>query len=162
MNVGTWERGNVGTDGRSPPAARFEEREVWQTARELAKGVYRAARTQKLAGESVLRNQMMRAVVSISSNIAVGYERGTRKQQIEFCYVAKGSAGELRSQLILARDADLLKERAFDWLLDRCDKCSRQLANYVLHLQRSQARIRGTKFARVSSGDGSVSAKEQA
>jgi four helix bundle protein len=152
----------VGTDGRGAPASRFEELEVWQTARELAKGIYRAARTQKLAREPVLRNQMMRAVVSVSSNIAEGYERGTRKQHIEFCYLAKGSAGELRTQLILARDSELPTEKAFAWLLDRCDKCSRQLAKYVQHLQRTQQRIPGTKFKQSSRGAGSTPTKEQA
>ena len=160
--MGTWERGNVGTDRRAAPATRFEDLEVWQTARELAKGVYRAARTQKLAREPVLRNQMLRAVVSISSNIAERYERGTRKQHIEFCYFAKGSAGELRSQVILAHDSELLKEQAFAWLLDRCDKCSRQLANYLQHLQRSQQRIRGTKFIEASQNAGAAPVKERA
>ena len=160
--MGTWEGGNVGTGQRAAPAKRFEQLEVWQTARELAKGIYRAARTQKLAREPVLRSQMLRAVVSISSNIAEGYERGTRKQQIEFCYLVKGSAGELRSQLILAHDSELLRQQAFDWLLDRCDKCSRQLANYVQHLQRSQERIRGTKFASAAHGGAGASAKEKA
>ncbi len=144
--VGTWEGGNVGTARGARAVSRFEDLEVWQTARELARGVYRAAQTQKLAREPVLRNQMLRAVVSIPSNIAEGYERGTRKQHVEFCYIAKGSAGELRSQVILAHDVGLLNETAFTWLMEYCDKVSRQLANYLKHLQRSQAAIRGNKF----------------
>jgi four helix bundle protein len=126
---------------------RFEELQVWQTARQIAKGVYRATRTQQLAGDPVLKNQMRRAAVSISSNIAEGYERGTRKQHIEFCYTAKGSAGELRSQVILAYDVGLLDATAYEWLRSECERCSSQLARYLQHLQRSQKSIRGTKFA---------------
>jgi len=86
--VGTRERGNgAALDGRRRG---LKSSKSGQTARELAKGIYRAARTQKLAREPVLRNQMMRAVVSISSNIAEGYERGTRKQQIEFLLHREG------------------------------------------------------------------------
>ncbi len=91
-------------------------------------------------------NQMKRAAVSISSNIAEGYERGTRKQHIEACYVAKGSAGELRSQVMVAHDVGLLDEAAFAWLMEHCDKVSRHLANYLRHLQRSQRTIPGMKY----------------
>ena len=147
--MGTWEREDVGTDGRPRGVRRFEDLQVWQAARELARGVYRAAQTQKLARDLALRHQMTRAAVSVSSNIAEGYERGTRKQHIEFCYVAKGSSGELRSQVILARDVGLLDEKAFTWLMEQCDKTSRLLANYIRHLQRSQTHIPGDKFARV-------------
>lgn len=90
---------------------------------------------------------MKRSAVSIGSNIAEGYERGTRKQQVESCYYAKGSAGELRSQVITARDVCLIDETAYKWLLERCERCSRQLANYITHLQRSSARIPGLKHS---------------
>jgi four helix bundle protein len=144
--VGTWEGGNVGTDARPRPVRRFEDLDVWQTARQLAMGVYRAARTQALRSDSSLKDQMKRSAVSISSNIAEGYERGTRKQHIEFCYTAKGSAGEPRSQVIVAHDTDLLTDEAFKWLMEHCEKCSSQLARYLLHLQKSQGSIRGVKF----------------
>lgn len=119
---------------------------MWQTARELARGVYRAADSQALGRDYAMLNQMKRAAVSISSNIAEGYERGTRKQHIEACYVAKGSAGELRSQVIIARDVGLLDDAAFTWLMEHCDKVSRQLASYLRHLQRSQSTIPGMKY----------------
>jgi four helix bundle protein len=89
---------------------------------------------------------MTRAAISIPSNIAEGFERGSRKQQIESCYLAKGSAGELRTQLILAHDLNLLDKTAFDWLLEKCDHCSRQLAVYLRHLKQSSQRIRGARF----------------
>ena len=125
---------------------RFEDLEVWQVARELAKGVYRAAKTQKLRDDYPLMNQMKRAVVSISSNIAEGYERGSRKQHIEFAYIAKGSAGELRSQLIIAHDVELLDEKAYSWLMERCDACSRKLSAYIKSLKASKAEFRGLKY----------------
>lgn len=91
-------------------------------------------------------NQMKRAAISIPSNIAEGYERGSRKQQIEACYLAKGSAGELRTQILLAHDVGLLDDTSFEWLFERVDKCARQLARYLRHLKQTQASIRGAKF----------------
>ncbi len=126
---------------------RFEDLEVWQVARKIAQGVYRAARTQGLRGDFALANQMKRAAVSISSNIAEGFERGTRKQQIEFCYLAKGSAGELRSQVVLAHDVGMLGEKAYGWLIERCETCSRMLAAYIRNLKRSSSQFPGLKYA---------------
>jgi len=127
---------------------RFEELECWQAARELARGVYRAAQTQPLARDHSLQNQMKRAAISVSGNIAEGFERGTRKQQIELCHVAKGSVGELRSQVIIAHDVGLLDDGAFNWLRERCERCSRLLHGYIRSLRDSAARFPGDKFPR--------------
>lgn len=149
--MGKWERGNTETGGRTM-AKRFEELDVWQTSRDLARGVHRAAETQALSRDYPLLNQMKRAAISISSNIAEGYERGTRKQQVEACYIAKGSAGELRSQMIVAHEVGPLDDRAFDWLSETCDKCSRQLSTYIRHPKRTQRTIRGDKFSGTQDG----------
>ncbi len=125
---------------------RFEELEVWQTARRLAKGVYRAVKTQRLGRDDPLSSQMRRAAISVGSNIAEGFEHGTRKHQIERCYTAKGSAGELRSQVITAHDVELLTDRAYQWLYATCEQVSRQLHGYLAYLQRTQAALPGPKF----------------
>ena len=127
-------------------AKRFEELRVWQTARELTRGVYRAADTQKLGKDWALANQMKRAVISIGSNIAEGFEKGTRKQQIEACYTAKGSAGELRSQVIAAHDVSLIDTRAYNWLHEKCETCSRQLQAYISHLRKTRKGLPGPKY----------------
>ena len=127
-------------------AKRFEDLQVWQTARELTRGVYRVTATQRLGEDWALANQMKRAVVSIGSNIAEGFERGTRKQQIEACYTAKGSAGELRSQVITAHDVGLIDKRAYNWLHERCEVCSRQLQAYIRYLRRSRKDLPGPKY----------------
>jgi four helix bundle protein len=127
-------------------ARRFEDLRVRQTARVLAKGVYRAADGQRLGKDWALSNQMKRAAVSIGSNIAEGFERGTRKQQIEACYIAKGSAGELRSQLDTAHDAGLIDKRAFTWLHEHSEQCSRQLQAYISHLRRTRDDMPGPTY----------------
>lgn len=139
---------------------RFEDLAVWQTARQLTRGVYRAIRSQRLGKDFSLADQMKRAAVSIVSNIAEGFERGTRKQQIEACYLAKGSAGELRAQTIVAHDAELIDKRVFEWLLDHCEKCSSQLMLYIRHLKATKDAFPGPKFA--ENGDGPVKRRRAA
>ena len=102
---------------------RFEDLDVWQEARKLVKAVYRACRTQELSQDRDLVSQMRRAAVSVTSNITEGHERGSRIEYIHFYFIAKGSAGELRSQIINARDAELLDEEAFGWRHRQCEKC---------------------------------------
>jgi four helix bundle protein len=136
----------VKADSARERVQRFEDLRVWQTARELVRGMYRAAATQKLTADYALQNQMKRAAVSIVSNVAEGFECGTRKQQIEACYLAKGSAGELRAQVIVAHDVGLLDEQAFSWLHDKCEKCSGQLQLYIHHLRSTRHAYPGPKF----------------
>lgn len=128
------------------PARRFEDLLVWQAARELTRGVYRATEKQRLRQDRGLCDQMRRAAVSIGSNIAEGFEHGTRKHEIERCYTAKASAGELRSQVIVAHDAGLLDETAYQWLHERCEQVSKQLHAYILHLRRTQKERPGHKL----------------
>lgn len=124
---------------------RFEDLKAWQVARELARGVYRATQKQGLARDFALADQMKRAAASITGNTAEGYERGTRKQHIEFCYVAKGSAGELRSHVIIAHDVGLLDASAYAWLMEQCETCSRLLSGYVRSLERTANEYPGVK-----------------
>ncbi len=127
---------------------RFEDLEVWQCARELTRRVYAAAETQRLANDYGLANQMRRAAVSIGSNIAEGFEYGSRKQNIEACYKAKASAGELRSLVITAHDVHEIDDLVYEDLLARCEQCSRMLAAYIRNLETWQKKYPGVKVAR--------------
>lgn len=81
--------------------SRFEELRVWKAAIEWAAGVYKFTSSEALAGKGSLRDQMERAAVSVSKNIAEGFERGTKQELLTFLYIARGSAGEVRSMLCL-------------------------------------------------------------
>lgn len=83
---------------------RFEEIDAWKQARELTCEVYRVSRRKAFSKDFALRDQIRRAAISISSNIAEGYERDSRKAFLHFLSIAKGSAGEVRSQLYVALD----------------------------------------------------------
>jgi four helix bundle protein len=80
----------------------FEEFVIWQTAREITRQVYRLAKRKGFIQDFGLKNQICRASISIMSNIAEGYESQTQKIFIRHLNIAKGSAGEVRSQLYVA------------------------------------------------------------
>jgi four helix bundle protein len=130
---------------------RFEDLLVWQRARELTQLVYGACRAQALRTDWGLVDQMRRAAVSIGSNIAEGFEYGSRKQQIEACYRAKASAGELRSQIVTARDVDLIDAETYSALHARSEECSRMLAAYIRKMELTRAQFPGVKVARATS-----------
>jgi four helix bundle protein len=80
---------------------RFEQLPVWQAGVELAVQVYALTAKPEFKNRSSLRDQIERAAVSVSNNIAEGFERGTTQELITFLYIARGSAGEVRSMLCL-------------------------------------------------------------
>jgi len=79
---------------------RFEDLPVWRAAIDLAVSVYALTAKLNFKGHSDLRDQMERSSVSISNNIAEGFERGTTQELLTFIYIARGSAGELGSMLL--------------------------------------------------------------
>jgi four helix bundle protein len=83
---------------------RFEDIKAWQAARELVSAVYRVSGKGKFEKDFGLRDQIRRAAVSVMSNIAEGFERCSDKEFNRFLYIAKGSAGEVRSHLFVALD----------------------------------------------------------
>ncbi|MEJ2007423.1 MAG: four helix bundle protein [Acidobacteriota bacterium] len=74
---------------------RFEQLPVWQAAIELARQIHALSAKRGFRGRHSLRDQIERAVVSVSNNIAEGFERGTTQELLTFLYIARGSAGEV-------------------------------------------------------------------
>ena len=122
----------------------FEDLPVWQNARELAVLVYRTTSKGQLKEDYGLKNQIQRAVVSISSNIAEGFERGSKREFIQFLYIAKGSCGELRSQLYIAKDLGYLDNSDSETLIKSASNTSKQINGFIKYLKTS--RLAGHKF----------------
>jgi|SRR3989344_6738290 len=107
---------------------KFEDLFVWQKSRELVRSVYRASETWK---DYSLKDQIRRASVSVLSNIAEGFERGTRDEFLYFLYIARGSCGEVRAQLYVALDQSFISNNDFGRLRDEADHTSRLLFNLI-------------------------------
>ncbi len=104
-------------------ARKFEDLEVWQEARQLAKITYELFAICKDYG---FRDQILRSVVSVMNNIAEGFERRSRADFARFLDMAKGSCGEARSMLFLAGDIRYTKREKGNEFIERYDVLSRR------------------------------------
>ena len=104
---------------------------------ELAREVYAIARLMPKQEEFRLTGQMLRAAVSIVANIAEGHARATRKDYANFVSIAKGSAAELETLLLLARDASLLPCEVTETVLQKTERVAKMLAR--LHARLKEA-----------------------
>jgi four helix bundle protein len=82
----------------------FRKLEVWKKSYDLTLEIYRLTKTFPKEEAYGLISQMQRAAVSVTANIAEGYERNHRKEYVQFLFISKGSLGELETFLMLARD----------------------------------------------------------
>jgi four helix bundle protein len=109
----------------------FERLAAWADAKQLAVSVYKGCRTQPLRHEWSLRDQMQRAVISISSNIAEGFERDSVRDEIRYLVIAKGSAAELRSQVAVGMEIGLIERALGEKWINDCRKVGAALANLI-------------------------------
>ncbi|MBI3884775.1 MAG: four helix bundle protein [Opitutae bacterium] len=109
----------------------FKSLMVWQKAQSLAVEVYQLSKSQPFSREFALADQMRRAAISISSNIAEGDERDTDKDAVRFFYIAKGSAAELRTQLDLATKVGFLPDSDFQKLDQQSEEIARMLRGLI-------------------------------
>ena len=92
----------------------FEELIAWQKARLLTRSIYQLTSTGKFSKDFGLRDQIRRASVSVMSNIAEGFERGSRKEFHQFLVIAKASCAEVKAQLYVALDAGYIEKETFE------------------------------------------------
>lgn len=141
--------------------SRFEELPVWKDAIELAVRVYQFTTRAAFKGRYSLKDQIERAAVSVSNNIAEGFERGTTQETLTFLYISRGSAGETRSVLCLCERlpgfSDLRSE--ISDLKSRAESISRQLRAWCNSLQNSD--IRGQRYMTSKSQRSTKEARER-
>ncbi|PSW03852.1 four helix bundle protein [Photobacterium lipolyticum] len=106
----------------------FRKLDVWQRSYQLALSVCKEVKSCKDYG---LKDQISRSSVSVPSNIAEGAERQTAKDNIRFLYFAKGSCGELLTQLMLARDLNYIPEQRADALINESIEVSRMIGGLI-------------------------------
>jgi four helix bundle protein len=133
-----------GEKGRA--AETFEDLHVYQRARELTNAIYQLTREKEFADDRSLVDQIRRAATSVMSNIAEGFERGSKVEFIQFLFIAKGSCGEVRAQLQIAMDQNYISASVYNRLRDLTRLTSGMLSNFIAHLQKSE--YQGEKVSR--------------
>jgi four helix bundle protein len=116
---------------------RFEEIEAWKTARSLTTLVYKMTEQSAFAKDFGLKDQIRRSAVSVMSNIAEGFESRTNTQFINYLGHAKGSSGEVRSQLYVVLDLKYTSQEEFDEAFELADKASRQIRRFIEYLEKN-------------------------
>jgi four helix bundle protein len=125
---------------------RFEDLPVWKAAIEFASRMFCLTEGPAFRGRFSLRDQIERATVSISNNISEGFERGTTQELLTFLYIARGSAGEVRSMLCLLDTLPAFSnlKSEISNLRSTAEGISRQLRAWADSLQNSK--IKGQRY----------------
>jgi len=122
----------------------FEDLEAWRKARELVKETYKVTSKREFSRDYSLCNQIRRASVSVMSNISEGFERGGDKEFYQFLSQAKGSCGEVRSQLYTALDLKYIDQDEFSRLSQSSYRTSQVISGLMRYLKASG--LKGSKF----------------
>ena len=122
----------------------FEELEIWQLARELCKEIFRITCYEPFSKDLRFRDQIRSSSGSIMDNIAEGFERSGNKEFVQFLYIAKGSCGELKSQLYRTLDYGYIAEVEFNVLAEKTKQISQGIAGFIKYLKQSD--LKGSKY----------------
>jgi len=123
---------------------RFEDLEIWKEARRLAKEVHLIAIHTELRSDLRFKNQIKASSGSVMDNIAEGFERDGNLEFRQFLSIAKGSAGETRSQLYRVFDFEYISEQKFEALKTDYGNLSGKIKNFITYLNKKD--FKGNKF----------------
>jgi four helix bundle protein len=114
---------------------KFEELEVWKISMDLCTEIYRLTNTELFSKDFGLKDQIRRCSVSVPSNISEGYERDGKNQFLYFLAIAKGSCGELRTQLRIAYNLNYISNEEYEILNEKCLSTSKQIKGFIKYLK---------------------------
>jgi len=123
---------------------RFEDLEIWQDARSLCKTIKELTCKTPFFNDFKLRDQIRSSSGSIMDNIAEGFGRGGNKEFMQFLSIANGSCNETRSQSYRSFDYEYITEPELNDLLERTEKLSGKISNFMTYLKKSE--LKGKKY----------------
>lgn len=127
-----------------PTILKFEELEIWKQSRTLSFKIFSITQRAFFAKEFRFKEQIKSSAGSVMDNIAEGFERSSRLEFVNFLGIAKGSCGEVKSQLYRAFDQHYLTENEFQEMYDGYEKLSAGIAAFIMYLNKSD--IKGQRF----------------
>ncbi|WP_281227424.1 four helix bundle protein [Flavobacterium aquiphilum] len=123
---------------------RFEDLDIWQEARRLAKEIHTISIETELKNDYRFKDQIKASSGSVMDNIAEGFERDGNIEFRQFLSIAKGSAGETRSQLYRVFDFEYISEQRFEILKKDYENLSGKIKNFITYLNKKD--FKGNKF----------------
>lgn len=97
---------------------KFEDLDCWKLSLKVTKLIYDATSKKEFSKDFFLRDQLRRSIVSVSSNIVEGFERSNNNEFVRFLKIAKGSSGEAKNQIYIAREVGYLSDKEFNDLIE--------------------------------------------
>jgi four helix bundle protein len=118
---------------------KFEDLSIWRLALKITKIIYDLTSKPKFSRDFSLRDQIRRAVISISSNIVEGFEKNNNNEFIRFLKIAKGSVGEARNQLLIALTIGYISQTEFDKTNDDLEELAKQTGGFISYLEKCRS-----------------------
>jgi four helix bundle protein len=115
---------------------RIEDIEVWKRGCRLAVNIYKVTNQKPFEKDWSLKDQIRKAVISIPSNIAEGFERESFAEFKRFLLIAKGSCGELRTQLFITQALGYINKSDVEGLIAECVEISSMISGLIKHLKK--------------------------
>jgi four helix bundle protein len=117
---------------------KFEDLKIWQLALKITKEIYDITAKKEFSKDFSLRDQIRRAIVSVSSNIVEGFEKNSNNEFIRFLKIAKGSTGEVRNQLYIALAINYITKNEFDNLNEKLVDLANQIGKLISYLEKQK------------------------
>ena len=123
---------------------KIEDLIIWQKSRELVKLIFTLTSKEVFSKEFFLKDRAKRSAISIMSNISEGFGRGGNKEFVQFLYIANGSLNELKAQVYIASDFNLIKEKDMNEIFELTTSIELMIKSLSRKLKESE--FKGTKF----------------
>lgn len=114
---------------------RFEDLQIWRLSLSITKEIYDITSKKEFSKDFGLRDQIRRAIISVSSNIVEGFEKNNNNEFIRFLKIAKGSVGEVRNQLHIALAVNYITQGEFDRIYEETETLSKQIGGFIAYLE---------------------------
>lgn len=117
---------------------KFEDLDVWKEGRELTRRIYKCSRNKQFSRDFSLRDQIRGAAISVTSNIAEGFDAQSNSEFVRFLNYSRRSTSEVKSQLYVALDENYIERQEFAELYELASKVSKMLFGFIRYLKTSR------------------------
>lgn len=117
---------------------KFEDLDVWKEGRELTRRIYKCSRNKQFSRDFSLRDQIRGAAISVTSNIAEGFDAQSNSEFVRFLNYSRRSISEVKSQLYVALDENYIERQEFAELYELASKVSKMLFGFIRYLKTSR------------------------
>lgn len=123
----------------------FKKLPVWQESIRITKIIYDISSRKEFSRDFGLRDQIRRAIVSVSSNIVEGFEKSNNNELVRYLRISKGSVGEVRNQLEIAKAVGYIAEKEMIEIDDKLLNLASQVGGFIKYLEDKKKTIRNSK-----------------